>query len=250
MSFISEAALLVEFTQATGISKNQLQNTLQLFESGATVPFIARYRKEKTGGLTDEQLFDLKKRIREAEKFVERKKYILQKLSEKGVASELLNAVENASTIEVLEDLFLPNKEKKKSRAQKARDAGLQPLADMLLKNEKQALGSLKDFKSEYFPDDASVLQGARDILAETFSENAEVRHQLRNLFFQEAVLTSKVVKTKMEEAVKYKDYFDYNEKIKTCAAHRLLAILRGEKEKFLRISAVPDEKTALHKIR
>ena len=250
MSFVSETALLVEFTRASGISKNQLQNTLQLFESGATVPFIARYRKEKTGGLTDEQLFDLKKRIREAEKFIERKKYILQKLSEKGVDSGLLNEVENASTTEVLEDLYLPYKEKKKSRAQKARDAGLQPLADMLLKNEKQALGSWNNFKSEHFPDEESVLQGARDILAETFSENAEVRHQLRNLFLQDSVLTSKVVKTKMEEAVKYKDYFDYKEKIKTCAAHRLLAILRGEKEKFLRISAAPDEKTALHKIK
>ena len=114
MSFVSETALLVEFTRASGISKNQLQNTLQLFESGATVPFIARYRKEKTGGLTDEQLFDLKKRIREAEKFIERKKYILQKLSEKGVDSGLLNEVENASTTEVLEDLYLPYKEKKK----------------------------------------------------------------------------------------------------------------------------------------
>ncbi len=215
MSFVSETALLVEFTRASGISKNQLQNTLQLFESGATVPFIARYRKEKTGGLTDEQLFDLKKRIREAEKFIERKKYILQKLSEKGVDSGLLNEVENASTTEVLEDLYLPYKEKKKSRAQKARDAGLQPLADMLLKNEKQALGSLNNFKSEHFPDEESVLQGARDILAETFSENVEVRHQLRNLFLQDSVLTSQVVKTKMEEAVKYKDYFDYKEKIK-----------------------------------
>ncbi|MEZ5067156.1 MAG: Tex-like N-terminal domain-containing protein [Bacteroidia bacterium] len=205
--------MLVEFTRASGISKNQLQNTLQLFESGATVPFIARYRKEKTGGLTDEQLFDLKKRIREAEKFIERKKYILQKLSEKGVDSGLLNEVENASTTEVLEDLYLPYKEKKKSRAQKARDAGLQPLADMLLKNEKQALGSWNNFKSEHFPDEESVLQGARDILAETFSENAEVRHQLRNLFLQDSVLTSKVVKTKTDEAVKYKDYFDYKEK-------------------------------------
>src|SRR5690606_7125196 len=164
LSFVSETALLVEFTRASGISKNQLQNTLQLFESGATVPFIARYRKEKTGGLTDEQLFDLKKRIREAEKFIERKKYILQKLSEKGVDSGLLNEVENASTTEVLEDLYLPYKEKKKSRAQKARDAGLQPLADMLLKKEKQALGSLNNFKSEHFPDEESVLQGARDI--------------------------------------------------------------------------------------
>lgn len=250
MGFISEAALLVEFAKETGISKQQLQNTILLFEGGATIPFIARYRKEKTGGLTDEQLFDLKKRIREAEKFIERKKYILQRLSEKKVSRELLLSIENAATAEILEDLYLPFKEKKKSRAQKAREAGLQPLADMLLKNESSAKKQLQQFKSEMYPDENSILQGARDILAETFSENAEVRQELRKLFLHQAIISSSVIKTKAEEAIKYKDYFDYKEKIKSCAAHRLLAILRGENEKFLRVAVEPDEKTALQKTR
>jgi uncharacterized protein len=239
-----------EFMQLAGISKHQLHDTLQLFEAGATIPFIARYRKEKTGGLTDEQLFDLKKRIREAEKFIDRKKFIVEKLIEKNAPAEVMKALHAALLTDELEDIYLPYKEKKKSRAQRAIDAGLKPLADALLENENNAKKLLHSFHCEQYPTDEEVLKGARDILAESISEHAIIRQQLRNLFLQQGILSSSVVKARSDEAVKFKDYFSYSEKIRSCAPHRLLAVLRGANEKMLRISVAPDEKTALTIIR
>ena len=236
-----DSLLLKGFRGSTGISVHQLEQTIKLFEEGATIPFIARYRKEKTGGLSDENLLELKKLLKEVEDFNNRKQFIINTLQAKGVLDSLKNKIEAATTLNELEDIYLPFKEKRKNRAQVARDAGLEPLAQTLIHDDRKAKQLAEKNISSTFSDTEKVLQGARDIIAELISENHQVRKTFRQCFEQKSFIVSKVIKSKVEEAVKYKDYFDYKEKISSCAAHRLLAILRGEKEKLLRVSVMPD---------
>jgi len=238
---LTDSLLLTRFRSNTGISVHQLEQTIKLFEEGATVPFIARYRKEKTGGLSDENLLELKKLLKEVEDFNNRKQFIINTLKAKGVFDLLKDKIAAATTLNELEDIYLPFKEKRKNRAQNARDAGLEPLAQTLIRDDRNAKQLAEKYISSTFADTEKVLQGARDIIAELISENHQVRKTFRQCFEQKSFIISKVIKSKLEEAVKYKDYFDYKEKITSCAAHRLLAILRGDKEKLLRVSVMPD---------
>ncbi len=230
------------FSTLLGVSKQSVQNTLQLFESGATIPFIARYRKEKTGGLTDVQLFDLKKWIKDAEQLESRKKFILETLSEKKVLSdELKKSVASSSTLEELEDIYLPFKEKKKTRAQIARLNGLLPLAELIMRsNSSDFSKEAGKYINEKYTSVADALQGAKDIIAEIINESTSVRKQLRELFLEQSAIQSSVIKTKTDEALKFRDYFNYSEAIKKIPAHRFLAILRGEREKYLRVNISP----------
>lgn len=231
------------FSTLLGVSKQSIQNTLQLFEGGATIPFIARYRKEKTGGLTDVQLFDLKKWIKDAEQLESRRKFILESLSEKNVLSdELRKSIASGATLEELEDIYLPFKEKKKTRAQTARLNGLLPLAELIMRsNNSDFAKEAGKYVNERYSTVEDVLQGAKDIITEIINESTSIRKELRELFLEQSAIQSSVIKTKANEAVKFKDYFNYSESVKKIPAHRFLAILRGEREKYLRVTISPD---------
>jgi uncharacterized protein len=236
---------LESFASQLKITKDTLKRTIDLLDGGATVPFIARYRKEITGGLTDEQLFELTKWIKAATAFENRKAFITEKLKTLPAWSSGLKVqLDSASTLQELEDIYLPYKEKKKTLAQKAREHGLEVLAKQICTSTSNDFsGIAQPFISAHYADENEVLQGARYIIAQEISENVWLRKQLRDLFFQDAVLYATVVKSKMEEAIKYKDYFNYHEKIKQCVPHRFLAMMRGRNEKFLRLKVSPEEK-------
>lgn len=244
---MTDSFLLTRFRSKTGISIHQLEQTIKLFEEGATVPFIARYRKEKTGGLNDENLLELKKLLKEIEDFNNRKRFIINVLQAKGVYDSLKEKIEEATSLNELEDFYLPFKEKRKNRAQTAREAGLETLAQTLIHDDRNAKQIAEKYLTSIFSDTENALQGARDIIAELISENHQVRKTFRQCFEQKSFIISKIIKSKAEEAVKYKDYFDYKEKINSCAAHRLLAILRGGKEKLLRVTVKPDTNILLN---
>ncbi len=229
----------------------QIQNTLALFEAGATIPFISRYRKEATGGLNEveiEQIFTENKRLTELAK---RKEAVVEAIEKLGVLTpELRKQIDETWDGNELEDIYLPYKQKRKTRASKAKELGLEPLAGLLM---KQPHGDADDLAARFVKGDVlsveDALAGARDIMAEWMSESASARQRLRNLFMHEALLESKVVKTKTEEAQNYLDYFAYSEPLKYAKSHRVLAILRGENEGFLRVSISPAAEKALERL-
>lgn len=224
----------------------QVMSTAQLLEEGGTVPFIARYRKERTGSLDEVAIQTIRDRLEQFAEFDKRREAILKSLSERNLLSdELSGKIAKAETINQLEDIYLPFKPKKRTRATIAKDKGLEPLAQEIF---AQKISLAPQTLAENFINEElgvktaeEALQGARDIIAEWVSENAEVRNSLRKFFLEEAVAVSKVVKDKEQEGNKFKDYFDWQEPVKNIAGHRLLAILRGENEGFLRVSMVPD---------
>jgi uncharacterized protein len=229
-----------------GVQINQVNAVLSLLEEGGTVPFIARYRKERTGSLDEVAIGAIKDRKERLEELEKRRATILKSIDEQGkLTSELKKQIEQAQTLNVLEDLYLPYKPKRKTRASMAREKGLEPLADLLWQQSKEnpeqmAAAYLNQEKGVEIVEDA--LQGARDILAERINEDAAIRQNIRKLFQQEAMITSRVIKGKEKEAEKYKDYFDWSEPIKKIPSHRLLAIRRGEKEMFLIVDIAPEE--------
>lgn len=233
--------------EKTGISKRQVLAVLHLLEQGASIPFIARYRKEVTDNLDEEQIALIEI---ENEKFTEiahRKETIIASIESQGQLSpELKKAIEDTWNTAVLEDLYLPYKPRKRTRAMIAREKGLEPLSEFIM---KQAFGSVEHEASKYVNDTVTsveeALQGARDIVAETINENSEARERIRQLFSHEAVISSKLIKSKIEEASKYEDYFDYSEKLSKCPSHRLLAIRRAEREGLLRVDISPTEDKA-----
>jgi uncharacterized protein len=217
-----------------------------LLEEGGTVPFIARYRKERTGSLDEVAIQTIRDRLEQFAEFDKRREAIVKSLSERNLLTdELSGKIDKAETLNQLEDIYLPFKPKKRTKATIARDKGLEPLAkEVFAQNisfEPQA--AAQNFINEELGVKSvdEALQGARDIIAEWVSENAEVRNSLRKFFLEEAVIVSKVVKDKEQEGSKFKDYFDWQEPVKNVAGHRLLAMLRGENEGFLRVSMVPD---------
>jgi len=230
------------------ISEQQIKNTLKLLSEGATVPFIARYRKEMTGTLDEVDITairDLNAKFIELE---ERRESILESIEKQGLLTpELRDKITKAGALTELEDLYLPYKPKRKTRASVAREKGLEPLAQQL---SKQATNDLKTLARPFINEQVSsiddALQGARDIIAEWISETPSARNSTRNLFNREAYIHSKLVKGKDEEAAKFKDYFDFNEPLKRCPSHRLLAIRRGENEGFLKVWIEPDETQAI----
>lgn len=229
----------------------QVENTLKLLSEGATVPFISRYRKELTGSLDEVQVENIKDLNAQLESVQKRKSSILKSIEEQGkLTEELKQKIDQSWDEKEIEDLYLPFKTKRQSKADKAIEAGLAPLAKMILaQNNDQLLQSAARFKSKDYPSDEEALQGAKEIAAQWISERPAVRNMLRRIFLHEAMITSKIVKGKEVEAEKFKDYFDFSELAKKAKSHRLLALLRGAEEGFLRVSIQPDKKAALRKL-
>ena len=232
-----------------GIREIQVKNTAFLFSQGATVPFISRYRKEQTGTLNEVQVSQIKDEIKKYDELEKRKTSILESIESQGkLTEELKQKINDCISMTDLEDLYLPYKQKRKTRAMVAKEKGLEPLANIILlqqngDSEKVALKYLND-KVENIEE---ALQGARDIIAEAINENVETRNRMRNLYKREAVIFSKVVKDKVQEAQKFKDYFDYSEKLSKIPSHRLLALMRGQNEGFLKITVKPEDENALY---
>ncbi|MBP9152497.1 MAG: RNA-binding transcriptional accessory protein [Flavobacteriales bacterium] len=231
-----------------GCKPVQVASTLSLIAGGATVPFISRYRKEPTGGLDEVQIGKIKDLFERYTELEKRRETILASLKEQDVLTpELKKKVEEASTSQELEDLYLPFRPKRKTRATKAIELGLEPLAKILMaQNERFPETAAQRFVKGDVALVEDALQGARDIIAEWMSENASVRSRLRQLFQREATIVSKMVKGKEEEGEKFRDYFKHEEPLKRVPSHRFLAMLRGEKEGFLRVGISPTEENAL----
>lgn len=233
------------------ISVKQTETVLNLLAEGATIPFIARYRKDVTGALDEVQIQQIKDTHEQLKELEERRAFIIKTITDQGkITDDLLSKINAATSINTLEDIYLPYKPKRKTKAQTARENGLEPLALLLLEQkEKQpdsiALSYLNDKVTSV--DDA--LQGARDIIAEIINEDATVRANLRHLFEHKAQLICKVAPDKTEEGQKYKDYFDFTEPIHKMPSHRILAILRGFLEGYLRFSIEPNEDDAIETI-
>lgn len=236
----------------TGLRQRQVENTIHLLSTGATIPFISRYRKEATGGLNEVQVAQVKEMNDRLEELVKRREYIIQTIEEQGkMTDELKLRISDCWDATMLEDLYLPFKPKRKTRAEAARKKGLEPLADLLLLNpfakpENEALKYLNDDVA----DAAEALQGARDIIAERINEDERTRQTVRRSFEITGVIRSKVVKAKEAKAGKYRDYFDWSEPLKRCTSHRLLAMRRGEAEGYLRVSISPaDEDDCISRV-
>ncbi len=227
-----------KIAEELGVREQQVSASVALLDEGATVPFISRYRKEVTGGLDDLQLRDLELRLRYLRELQDRKKAIITSIAEQDKLTPQLEAKINAAqTKSLIEDLYLPFKPKRRTKAMIAIEAGIEPLADQLLADpaldpEATANGFINSEAG--FADARAVLDGAKQILMERFAENAELTGQLRSYLWEEGVLQSRVVEGKEEEAAKFRDYFDYDEPLKRVPSHRALAIFRGRKETFL----------------
>ena len=229
----------------------QVESVLDLFSQGATIPFIARYRKELTGSLDEVQIGDIKKRLEKIEELEKRRESILKSIEEQGKLSpELRQAIEKAPELNILEDLYLPYKRSRQTRASKARAKGLEPLAIWL---QLQQNGSVETEAKKYLTDDvkntAEAIVGAQDIIAESVSESIEARTLIRHHFERFATISSKVARGKDEEGAKYKDYFEFSEPLHKCPSHRLLALFRAEEEGILRVNVQPDETELLPKL-
>ena len=233
------------------IKQQQVEAVLTLLEEGATIPFIARYRKDKTGALDEVQIQQVQEEAKFLKEFTERKTFIEKAITEQEKMTEALQEKLNkATTLAALEDIYLPFKPKRKTKAQTARENGLEPLANFITaQNGSDLLKEAANFINEKIIDTDAALQGARDIIAETVNEDAVVRAKLRKLFETGATLQSKVVAEKEAEGMKYKDYFEFSELIAKIPSHRILAVLRGFLEGFLRIEISPQEEEALEMI-
>ncbi len=224
---------------------------IRLFGEGATVPFIARYRKEATGGLDEMVLSDFKSELKSLNDLEKRKETIFASLEEQGIKQPgLLQKIKSTWDSKELEDLYLPYKPKRKTRASMAKAKGLEPLAKILMsQHERQPERAASRFLNKDVPDTESALAGARDIIAEWIAENAVARNTLRQSFERYAFLVSSLVKKKKDEAGKYRDYFDFSESLNRCPSHRVLAILRAEKEGFLKVGLELDNEKALYRL-
>ncbi|MBK8396654.1 MAG: RNA-binding transcriptional accessory protein [Leptospiraceae bacterium] len=235
------------------ISEKQIIGTVQLLEEGATIPFISRYRKEVTGSLDEVQIADISSRMSQLIELEKRRETVLHTIEEQGkLTEELRKKITNTYDPVELEDLYLPYKPKRKTKASVAREKGLEPLALFVMEQSKN---NLSEFAKSFLSKEKGVnsiedaLQGARDILAEMISETKEVRSIIRSQFQKQAIVKSSVLKSKEEEGSKYKDYFEYEEPLQKCPSHRFLAIMRGVNEDILKLSISPDHDTAIHAI-
>ena len=235
--------------QELAASAAQITAAIELLDNGATVPFIARYRKEATGGLDDTQLRTLAERLQYLRELEARKETVLNSIAEQGkLTDELRAAIDAADNKTALEDLYLPYKPKRRTKAQIAREHGLQPLADTLLADQPQDIETLAAaYTNDNVPDAKAALDGARAILMEQFAENAELIGALREKLWAEGELHAQVIEGKESEGEKYKDYFDHREAIRTMPSHRALAVLRGRNEGVLQLALKyqPDETPA-----
>jgi Transcriptional accessory protein len=233
------------------LSEKQVRNAIQLLNEGATIPFISRYRKEMTDGMDEVQLADLKEHYEKLCELQKRKETVLNTIEEQGkLTAELRLRIENCWNMTELEDIYLPYKPKRRTRAEIAREKGLEPLAKMLMKQNSDDVERLAfPFVKDAVENVADALKGARDIIAEWVNESEAARNSVRNIFTREAMISSKIVKGKEEEAQKYRDYFDVNEKLSRISSHRLLAMRRGEAEGFLRVNISPEDEHCVERL-
>ncbi len=231
-----------------GITERQAHNTITLFDEGATVPFIARYRKEMTGQLDEVQINAIKEQYQKFQEVEKRREAILKSIQEQGkLTPELQKKLENTYVLQTLEDIYLPYKPKRKTRATMAIEKGLEPLAQLIFAGkEANPERKAEQFLNDQVSNVEEALQGARDIMAEWISENTDARNKVRYAFERTAYVSSKVKKNKQEEGAKYRDYFDFSEPLNKIPSHRLLAIRRGEEEGILSVDISPEENMAI----
>ena len=231
---------------AMKLQEHRVENTLKLLQGGATIPFISRYRKEATGGMDEVQISEINDRYEKLCELAKRKETIISTIEEQGkMTAELKNRIDNCWDSTELEDIYLPFKPKRKTRAEAARQKGLEPLAIILMmQRENNLMAKVAQFVKGEVKDEEDALKGARDIIAEQVNEDERARNQIRNIFTRQAIITAKVVKgkEKEEDAAKYRDYFDFSEPLRRCTSHRLLAIRRGEAEGILKVTISPEE--------
>ena len=229
-----------------GLKEHQVTAVISLIDEGGTVPFIARYRKEATGSLDEVAIAAIRDRVAQLKDLDKRRESILKSIEEQGkLTPELQKKLNEAQTMAALEDIYLPYKPKRKTRASMAREKGLEPLAEtILLQRPMDVVAEAQKYLDveKGVENDADALQGARDIIAEKINEDANVRAAIRKLFLSQGIIRSKVIKGKEEQAAKYKDYFEWEEPVSKVASHRLLAMRRGENEMFLSIDISPNE--------
>lgn len=233
------------------IPASKVQIVLNLLDEGATIPFIARYRKDKTGGLNEVEIESIQTASIKMKEFETRKAFISKSIEEQGkMTEEIVAKLEQATDLNSLEDIYLPFKPKRRTKAQVARENGLEPLAVLILEQGNLDVeAKAKEFLSENVVSIENAILGASHIIAEWMNEDAKVRSGLRNLFEKEGFLESKLIAGKENEAAKFKDYFDFSEKVSTIPSHRILAILRGFLEGFLKISIAPEKERAINLI-
>ena len=239
--------------QRTGLKIVYVQNTIALLLEGATIPFISRYRKEATGGMTDVEVAEVSRQLEQLQEMDKRRSYILQTIEGQGkLTDELRQRIEGCTDPITLEDIYLPFKQKRRTRAQVAREAGLEPLANIL---QAQKTANVTQTAGRYINKEKGIdnvqkaLQGAQDIIAERVSESERARQSLRTTFARHAVIYSRLVKGKDIEGQNYRDYFEWSEPLARCSSHRMLAMRRGEAEGILRISIGVDDEAALERI-
>jgi uncharacterized protein len=246
-----ESSVEQRLARQLGLQARSIAATIDLLTGGATVPFIARYRKEATGQLDEIQIGQIKEAHQKLLELDKRREAIIKSIDEQGkLTSDLRRKIEATDSITELEDLYLPYKQKRKTRASVAIERGLEPLANLImLQREANLERTAQRYVTDAVPTVDDALQGARDILAERISEDADARQRIRNLFEREAIIRSVVKKGKAEEGIKYKDYYDFAEPLRRVPSHRLLAIRRGEAEGFLNVSIGPDEEAAIERL-
>ncbi len=243
--------LVKHISNTLSISKSQVSNTIKLLEEGATIPFISRYRKEATGSLDETEVTAIEKEWKRLLELVKRREAILKSINDQELLTlELEEKINNCWDMAELEDIYLPYKPKRKTRASAAREKGLEPLAEIIMEQKEDQLELVAEkYLNDDVPDIETALAGARDIVAEWINENTDARNTIRQQFERDAVISSKVIEKKKDRGTKYSDYFDFNEPLKNCAGHRLLAIRRAEQEGILRVSISIDNDFATDSI-
>jgi uncharacterized protein len=241
-----------EFIQSnSGLTTKSITNTLSLLHEGATVPFISRYRKEMTGGLDEVEITTIRDLAKKHDELIARQTTILSSIEEQGkLTPELKEKITSCFEATVLEDLYLPYKQKRQTKGDKAKKLGLEPLARMIMAQR----GGDPEYMAEKFvkgevEDEEMAISGAKDIMAEWMNENSAARAHMRQLFQRKSILASKLVKGKEEEGAKYRDYFDFSEPLYKCASHRFLALIRAEREGFISLKAQPDQQEAIESL-
>lgn len=237
--------------KALTLSESRIIKTIELLESGATIPFISRYRKEVTGGMDELQVAAVKDQFEKLTELQKRKETVLSSIEEQGkLTDELRQRIENCWVLSELEDIYLPFRPKRRTKAEIAREKGLEPLAELIMKQQNIDIeAKATTFVTENVKDAEDAIAGASDIIAEWVNENEEARNAMRNVFQREAHIIAKVIKGKEEEGDKYRDYFEVDEPLSRCSSHRLLAMRRGESEGILRVTITPDEDIALNRL-
>jgi len=241
-----------EYIQANcGLIPKSISNTLSLLKEGATIPFISRYRKEMTGGLDEVEVAQIRDLAKKHDELIARQKTILSSIEEQGkLTTELKEKIEACFDSNSLEDLYLPYKEKRQTKGDKAKKLGLEPLAKMIMSQRGgDPVYLAEKFVKGEVEDEEMAIAGAKDIIAEWINENAVARSRMRQLFQRKAIIQSKMVKGKETEGEKYRDYFDFNEQLNRCASHRFLALIRAEREGFISLKAQPVQEEALEQL-